>query len=420
LSAALLGVLACAPAWAQSVAADPFERGKSAFERGDYEAALRAFRAAATAGMAGVALDYNLGVTYYRLGRYAQARAAFLRVADDARMAHVAQYNLGLIALRLDDREEARARFERARDGTADDALRALATRQLARIAPPPPRGWFSVGAGIGHDSNVRNPELDVTSGQSDGFYELSAFGGYRVAGSEGSGVTLDGTLWRTDYDEVDPLDLDLASGGVEFYDRALGWRSGLRVGYEVTTLGSDSFLDTASLRLQSQRSTPSGRYRLRYRYEDIDAADAYAYLSGSRQRVELRGRFPWGAHRWGLEYIFEDNDRDDFATPTEFISYSPRRHELRLYADLRLPARWRSEFELGYRESRYADAEISAVANGLRREDERALAVLRLSRPVSRHLEFSAELRHTDNDSNIGDYAYTQTLTLLSLSALF
>jgi hypothetical protein len=276
------------------------------------------------------------------------------------------------------------------------------------------------VGLSLGYDSNVRNPELDISTGQSDTFYELSALGAYRITGSPRSGVALDGTLWRTDYRDVDALDMDLASGGIEAYTPIGGWRSSLRGGYEITRLGSDPFLNTASLRLQSERATASGRYRLRYRYEDIDADQDFDFLSGSRHRLEARARFPWQNHWWGIEYRFEDNDRRDLSTADTFISYSPRRHELRLYADARLPAQWGLEAELGYRHSRYPDENRSVGAGAIRREDDRAQALLRVGRPLARRLELAAEMLYTDNDSNIDEFSYSQTLTLISVFALF
>jgi tetratricopeptide (TPR) repeat protein len=81
--AALLTLLVCSRARADEAAQGPppeakkaFLDGKAAFERGDYESALRLFQRASLIAPA-PSLYYNIGMAYERLGRYEDSAIAF-------------------------------------------------------------------------------------------------------------------------------------------------------------------------------------------------------------------------------------------------------------------------------------------------------------------------------------------------------
>jgi tetratricopeptide (TPR) repeat protein len=59
-----------------------FKAGLKAFRSGDYQTALGHFEQARRQGLKRPALDYNLGVSYYKLKDYNRARDAFLRAAS--------------------------------------------------------------------------------------------------------------------------------------------------------------------------------------------------------------------------------------------------------------------------------------------------------------------------------------------------
>jgi tetratricopeptide (TPR) repeat protein len=84
----LLGLVCSMPAEAQqtpddAAAREHFERGRSAFEQADYEAALVYFRHAYRLSRKG-ALQYNIGVTADRLQREDEALEAFEHYLEDS------------------------------------------------------------------------------------------------------------------------------------------------------------------------------------------------------------------------------------------------------------------------------------------------------------------------------------------------
>jgi tetratricopeptide (TPR) repeat protein len=121
--ALILGTLAPAGLEAASPPADTLATGNAAYEKGDFAAARQAYESVAAQGYGGLALEYNLGNTYYRLGRIGRARLWYERARladpgdDDAR------YNLDTIRRKVNETEG-------GRNPLADNAapLRVLAT----------------------------------------------------------------------------------------------------------------------------------------------------------------------------------------------------------------------------------------------------------------------------------------------------
>lgn len=407
-------------------ASDAFHSGMEAFRTGRFEQALTEFEQARRAGLDSVALAYNLGATYYKLGRYDLAAQAFSRVARHPPMAALAHYNLGLIARKTGDEAAARDRFRQAYDETDDATLKTLAQREVARLpepAPPAKRWFVGASASAGYDDNVIAPDdLLLPTAQGDHVSEFFADAHGLLTGSPENGLRLDLSGYALRYQELSPYDIGVGAAGMTWMRARGDWETEAGAKLEQSLLGDEDYLRTASAVVRGMRAIgPGFDWILRYRYSNIEALAApYDPLAGTRHDISTEGRWHFNRGRLRLVYAFEANDRDDFRDGTTFISYSPRRHELRVIAAKHMAGDWEAEAELGYRLSRYDDAETLAGSSTVRREDDRYQAALRLFKPLGEHWQINAEYSHSDNASNIANYDYERNLYLLGLTGYF
>ncbi len=106
------------------------ETGIAAFNEGDYQQALSAFRQAEAAGNASLSVDYNIAVSLYRLGEYDEAERRFIDLGQEARWETLVNYNLGLLYEARGEESQARHYYE--------IFVSRPATNSLASISPIP------------------------------------------------------------------------------------------------------------------------------------------------------------------------------------------------------------------------------------------------------------------------------------------
>ncbi len=416
----LIGALAGATA-----SAGPFEEGVAAFQQGHYAQALESFETARQAGLDEARLDYNLGSTYYRLGRLDAARQAFLRAARSNGFSALSHYNLGLIALRQDRPEQAGDWFRRALGETDDPRIRRLCRIALGRIggtddAPRPGTDWTGFASiDLGYDDNVTlqpDTQLLTASRQDDSFVDVYAFVDRRLPARD---WRVDASLFVQKYASLsrfDTLSLDLGIGLDHRYGWGFAGHTELSTG--LTMLDDRGFTATTTLATRGTRRLPGdGRLRLAYELAQIDALDPrYGYLTGRRQRLEIRPRWRWpNGLRLGLGYRYEINDRKDRPTPL-FTSFSARRHRLRIDASMRLGRRYELAASTYYRASRYRDPNRTNTGGEITRSEGRWRLRLSLTRRLSSGRELGLSVQHTRNDSNIARYAYENNQAMVSL----
>lgn len=120
------------------------------------------------------------------------------------------------------------------------------------------------------------------------------------------------------------------------------------------------------------------------------------------------------------LGYELENNNRDDYLSGNNFISYSATRHELALAATQPAGADWRFTLGGDYRLSRYNDADVIAGVSAARREERRWRWSLEAEYHLSRHLDLVAEYHYTNNDSNIVLRSYQRNQYTLGVQGYF
>lgn len=423
----------CASVAAHAAEHDDFRAGVAAFEAGDYAIAAMHFEAAERAGRDDARLQFNLGSTYFKLGRLEAARARYARLLGDPQWSALAHYNLGLIEERRGDLASARTHYRTVLASTASDRLTQRASLRLAALvddAQPPTSAWMGlVTIAGGHDDNVtltEDPSIAGVSDQADEFVDVSAAASGYLSGGYASGLRLDLSAFGEFFAELDDFDIGTAAAGLTWTTLAGEWFVETGGKGEVNTLGSDVLTGVGTLGVRATYPLAEHlRLRLRGEGSWIDGASEFEYLGGWRARVATELQARDGARRWVVGYRFEYNDRDDYTSADEFMSYSPIRNSGYLRIEQRLGDRIVAEIRAEYLDSRYSDE--NRVANGNAgaiveeaRDDSRWTAGARVAWSALTSTSLFIDYGYADADSTFEDYRYTQNRVLLGLERSF
>lgn len=435
----LLGMLITVPSPARSqTAQDYFVAGTQAARQDDHLTALQQFNKALAAGMQTAALYYNIGVTHYRLGYLNQAASAFKRAAHSPKMAGLAYYNLGLIALDQNNRTRADEYFRKAEQAAQTERLRKLSryardamsletTEQDQAMAAE--NNMLDIGQGLlwvelsaGYDDNVLlvQPEETGASNEEDTLAGIMLFGHYYGAGNRHHGLRLYGLALLHRHSRLDTFDLGIKGAGADYVVTTGQWRHNLDMMRLQTSLGEDELEDVSRLTLSSTvMLTDNLQLKFQLGYESIDASPTYSFLDGKRQTGSAA--FSETAGDWELEYNLELNDREDYlSTDGEFQSFSPKRQELAYVKQIGFGKSLMLETEAAYTRSRYRDENIQPDGTRQTREDEHPSLAIRLYRTWMNNWRLGAELRYTENESNVDQYDYSRHAFTLTLDKAF
>jgi len=374
-----------------------FAIGKQAVAAKDFVTALDAFEAAAAAGMSGPAVQFNIGVCAYRLGRWSRAATAFREVARTPEMAPLAYYNLGLVALGAGKRDEAARWFAQTERGSSDEALRSLATRQLAQLPPPPQRNWVAFGsAAAGYDDNVAlvsGGDVLGVSGTDDAFGELQI----AAAGPLVGPWRFDGGVVLLDYQDLDTFDQLTANAGARYRLPLGDWTGEAALQLSYSTLDTEGFESKRMLMLQVSRAlNAEWRLRARYRVSDIDGLDGFQGLDGTRHELGVRG--VWHRDSWdvSLEYKYDTSDYAD-----ESLSFSRNQFSVDVQRDF--AEYWSVQAGLSYDDSRY-----DLTANGGEQRFELTLAA---GRNLNDTWKVVVRYAYADNSADLPEFNYQRNL---------
>lgn len=404
----VLADLACA------AAADDFEAGTQAFERGEYASALVFFEGARDAGLEGPAVHYNIAVSRYRLQRYEAAGRTFALISDRYPMMRgLAEYNLGLVAWRLGNDAAARTHFLNAYEMSPDNrTIRVLASRRLRESEPDArtaARWTGAVGVRGGHDDNVAlRDEAVLPAGGAGDSPTADLFASVRGPWTGRNGFRVEGSAYLVRYFDADEFDQSEISAGV-FYDWRRGdWRlqGGMRAG--AGSLGGDAFDRKIGAHGRLLRYLGgNGLIDVRYAYDDVTDADSrFAGIDGSRQQLDVRYRWYRDDHRVQLRYQAEINDRAD-------PGVSPDRN--RLSADYRFQPETGFGYEAGFdwRRSDYSELAVP-------REEDLFTLRAAVGYALSARSMVLLELRASENDSTDETFSYDRNQITFGLLRIF
>jgi len=155
------------------------ERGKEAYDAGQYDEALRAFDEAKKEMPNNAAVEFNRGNALAKLGRLEEARDAFHRVGqmDQGDLRASDLYNLGNVWAQLGNTQEAIASYRRALTLDPKDAQARHNLEVLLRRLPPPKQQGQDGGTDGGQDAgkpdaggaDAGRPDAGPDGGQDGG-----------------------------------------------------------------------------------------------------------------------------------------------------------------------------------------------------------------------------------------------------------
>jgi len=409
---------------------DSFSQGVKAAGAGDYKNALSHFLRARELGLDKPALDYNLGVAYYRLGRYSEARKAFTRLAKESKFTHLAYFNLGLIANKTGDERSATDWFLRTYENTTDANLKALSAKALKRLGVDVKKGsmmkkWSGfAAANVGYDSNVKlaNEDLVGVVGESDNSLEVIGVGNYWLRGGREGGVRLSFSADVQKYQTLSNYDFSQFQLGLSRFGKLGDWKMRFTGSWNESYLGGNSYQRLFGAEARGRHGMGRDKYlRLRYRLNYITSSDArFEALDGWRHQFRAGMQVNKGVHRFRGYYQLDLNDRNDRISGTRFTSFSPTRHALRAIASLRLGARWKARLDARYRYSPYNDPSDVAGIGSITRVDKQIRLGARLGRNFAKYWELEGQYNYYDNSSNIDADSYRRSVAYLSINRFF
>ena len=393
---------------------DSWQQGLHAFQQNDYESALVFFHSARDAGQGGPAVHYNIGVCQYKLARYLDAKKTFELIESRfPEFLALAEYNLGLVALKLNRNDDARQHFRKSYDlSTDDETLRTLSATMLGRTEPESeisPSWYGAIGFRAGYDDNVAlRDELGLPLGTTAESPVADFYGSLGIPFTDGGEFRFDAGLYAVRYFDTDEFDQNAVRAGV-LYDHHHGqWRTraGVHAGYG--TLGGDGFDQTGTLSLRlDRRLTQSSSLGIRYRYDEISAAESlFSGIEGSRQRIDAGYRWYSADRSLLVNFQVESNDRAD-------PGVSPTRNKLRIDYRFTPLTGWGYEAGAEYRSSDYDDLDP-------KRTEDLITLKLGISRMLNEDWQILAEYLYSDNDSDDSTFTYDRNRLTLALMRIF
>ena len=413
-------------AGASTAGTQAFNRAVAAFQTGKYRRALAGFLEARRDGINSSQLTYDLGVTYYRLRRYPEAQLEFSALVNIPSLAALAHYNLGLVAMRLHDKARALAEFNNAYVSAGNPGLRALASEALARVntRPPVASRWTVFGdATFGYDSNVAltsESTVFTPAHRGSSLYSLSAGAIGQVSGSTQRGWQVVGTFYRVIYPKVSEFDQTYLHFGGQYQWKQGNWSPRLGLYAGTVTLGGADFENLVTFSADTRLHTSANNeWRGFYRYTRIRGSSGFDYLTGWHQSLGVEDALHFDNADLKFGYAFDFNERDNFNSPSQFLSASPTDNGLYAVYNWHINDALEAFWEADYQHSHYQGADIvieNGAATSVFREENWWSTGLGVRYAWSARWAVRISGRFTDNRSNIVPYSYHSNQILVSL----
>lgn len=397
---------------------DDFTQGVNFFTLGEYKNAAIKFEEARTNGLKSVALYYNLGSSYFKLKNYGYAQRYFQELLNVPKMKSLAQYNLGLIAVRQHKSQLANQHFKAVVKQNVDKKLVFLSRQQLN-----PPRkkiktkSWsIYSSANLGYDDNINVKPVGTTLNESDSFYDILFLPEFKISGNRKNGWFVNALFSRTDYSTSQRYDFNSYGAGIKKTLNIANWSSYFKLNLSKYTYGGKDYQSVARLEARTKRKLSiNQRLYLSYRYENISSdRPIYTYLDGWRQKVKAELRKYNKNYVFQVYYELELNNRQDYNSAQDSLSYSPTRHTLRSKYTRILSKTWRLGGDLYYRKSDYP------VTLTQDRNDSRWKAAIYTDYRINKNMRMRGKFEFTRNDSTDPLYIYDRNIFSIGLSKNF
>jgi len=386
--------------WLREAAKEPPSAAKASFyigmaemRRGDSEAALSAFEAAATADpRLAVQAHYYEGVMEYRAGRHESASEHFRFVIDQG----------------------------------AQTEMATEAADFLEDIAAGTPRNYGLYGSvAFEYDSNVpllssngairdQQEQSLGLSDKGDGLTTLTAGGWYAPLSSERMQLAVGYEIFQSLHYDLTDFNIQNHRVRAGFASDAGRFSYGLAARYDYYMRDTDSFLNEANA--SPWIRVPCGRlgdtdlyYRMRYRGYSrsavSDQLDGFNHAVGIRQTIPLGPGYRFAS----IGYRFDHESSDE--TVDNAFAYDGHQAEAAL--GWQLPLAVTADLSYTFTHDDYDSA-------GLGREDDQHQVYLTLRRPINRTFAVSTGYLGEFNDSNQNAFQYNRHVGTVALEAKY
>ena len=412
------------------------------FSSGQYEAAHERLQKLFVKNMADAEISFYLGRAAFELGQYDRAIAAFERVLILEPNNLRARLELGRSYYAAGMLSEAEAQFKRVLQNPLPAQVRDNVLRYLAQIEQGRRKHFYSgsIGAGLGHDSNVKNGNSAPTSVLVDGFgtvdlgninpEEASSlwqlFGGF----SHRYDPKNDRFQWQSNaqlfmqgYPDADDADVRLFSVSTGPLFNRGAWAFSLPLGVEHLNYAGENYLLSPSIGVRADHAMAAGRmmsyeYRLQKKQNQISAnedRDATAHtLSVNHQRLAQEGK---GVLSVGGSLALNRKDSGDQR------DVSSDALQLRAGYFTRLSSRLTLNLGGAIKQTTYPDKppKVSDAALPFHERKDTALSLnAALGWQLKEQLFVQGNLGWIDNDSNDAFYDYDKQVLNLNLLRTF
>lgn len=420
----------------ESAPRESFHAGIAAFKEGDLATARHLLEQARDAGLESSALQYNLGVIYFRLARFDEAEAAFRSLLDTPH-APLARYNLGLVFKEKGETDVASTWFHRASAPSSPKQIQSLAYQQLQPEKPSPAslvslqniRTVELLSLASGYDDNIASTPGSETTEESGIFGEALATGRVYLGQPGGGAVLLDAAAYTRQYPDNAQFDNTYLSAGIAWQDMVGQGRMTSGVSLSGLWFGGDLLERQLNLDAAYDRIGCfwPGAFvfdcELRAFAATVEGGSGFSAYDGENYGVAVAAEK--GIDRWSLTagYRLQLEHRDDLETEQEFFSLSSTRHRMSVGADYQVTERFTAGVKQSVRFSRYSAPHRLVINGSLKsetRDDTRNRTALLAGYRLGERWELGAELSWMDNRSSIERYDYDRTEILVSLDALF
>jgi len=406
-----------------------FNRGITAFNAQDYEAALRYFQQAEQLGLSNKRLPYNLGVTLYKLENYDAAYKALKGAVDDSDLAAIAYFNRGLAALKLANTALAKENFQLSYHHAKNPEQRQLAQRMLKKLGVSVNDAFHytldaSLNGSLGYNDNVTlnaTEDLARKSEESDNYVAVYANLNQAFTPSWFS----DMALYTLQYADLNNYNYTAINANINYKIPAATSNLIISIEAQSQYFDNNHFQNVQLAQLDVDYAiTPTSTVAGRYQFNNIDATEKpYRYLAGNRQRLRFFSKHLLSKSSVQWFYEYEINDRNDITNDNGNevnTSFSPSRNTLGLKHNLRLSPRINFRWGMQYRRSDFPVAyqviPDTTLKTSVKRKDNRTQASLRLMYRLSKKLWIYADYGYLNNQSNIEDYDYQSNTISLNL----
>lgn len=418
-------------------------QAEQAFTSQQYKTALSLYQAI-DSSLNNFSVNYNIGVCYYKLEQWEKAVSVFSKLLKTNPESEIVEYNLALSEYKIGHLKSAQTRFEWLYETAESDELALLAIKKYQEINTAlgynpkqitknrDVKHWrFNAALGFGTDNNVISIVEDIPTTESDTFTELSLNPSWTSSSDINNSWIIDGLYFQSKYSDQSEYNIDVTAIGVRKYTQLNSSNrlfASLRL--DKSTVGGDDYLSSTHLSLGGRYKNQNGftvRYGLHRKSSD-EGSDIYEPYAGTTQRYYLNLYKNINKHRFGIGFNIIDDNRNNS------IGDTLEREDTRIYSADRQTLNfdyqyfansWSMKAFYTIRSSDFTNENIYFsdgfdLPERITRKGTRKTLGILLSKDINKHVFLDAELRQTDNESNIENFSFDQQLLSVTLGFSF